>query len=113
MRQFAAMKAGSSQMKSLRCAIERLAAGRGKTDFGSVAHRSEQAAHNRQGVGSAPTGATKFMAYTYLLRHRPTGRVYYGARSADPEGDLFVRYFTEHQVSAYRKCGWIRKDLGR
>jgi hypothetical protein len=35
--------------------------------------------------------------YTYLIRHRPTGKVYYGYRSAnrvDPAQDLWKRYFT-------------------
>lgn len=35
--------------------------------------------------------------YTYLIRHRPTDRVYYGVRSAnkvDPEQDLWHHYFT-------------------
>ena len=35
--------------------------------------------------------------YTYLIRHRPTGKVYYGYRSAnrvDPVDDLWKRYFT-------------------
>jgi uncharacterized protein YdcH (DUF465 family) len=35
--------------------------------------------------------------YTYLIRHRPTGKVYYGYRSAnklDPEQDLWKQYFT-------------------
>jgi hypothetical protein len=35
--------------------------------------------------------------YTYLVKHRPTGRVYYGYRSAnkvDPEHDLWKQYFT-------------------
>ena len=36
-------------------------------------------------------------AYTYLIKHRPTGKVYYGFRSAntvDPEQDLWKQYFT-------------------
>nr|NDG05791.1 hypothetical protein [Oxalobacteraceae bacterium] len=35
--------------------------------------------------------------YTYLIRHRPTNRVYYGVRSAnkvEPEQDLWYHYFT-------------------
>ena len=35
--------------------------------------------------------------YTYLIKHRPTGKVYYGFRSAnkvDPEQDLWQHYFT-------------------
>jgi hypothetical protein len=35
--------------------------------------------------------------YTYLIRHRPTGKVYYGYRSANkvgPEQDLWKQYFT-------------------
>ena len=35
--------------------------------------------------------------YTYLIRHRPTGKVYYGYRSAnrvDPAQDLWTHYFT-------------------
>jgi len=35
--------------------------------------------------------------YTYLIRHRPTNRVYYGVRSAnkvDPDQDLWQHYFT-------------------
>lgn len=35
--------------------------------------------------------------YTYLIRHRPTGKVYYGYRSAnrvDPDQDLWKQYFT-------------------
>jgi hypothetical protein len=35
--------------------------------------------------------------YTYLIRHRPTNRVYYGVRSAnkvEPEQDLWHHYFT-------------------
>lgn len=35
--------------------------------------------------------------YTYLIRHRPTNRVYYGVRSAnrvDPADDLWNHYFT-------------------
>ena len=35
--------------------------------------------------------------YTYLIRHRPTGKVYYGFRAAnkvDPEQDLWHHYFT-------------------
>lgn len=35
--------------------------------------------------------------YTYLIRHRPTNRVYYGMRAAnkvDPEQDLWQHYFT-------------------
>jgi len=35
--------------------------------------------------------------YTYLIKHRPTGKVYYGYRSAnrvDPEQDLWKQYFT-------------------
>ena len=35
--------------------------------------------------------------YTYLIRHRPTGKVYYGYRSAnktEPIDDLWKRYFT-------------------
>lgn len=35
--------------------------------------------------------------YTYLIKHRPTGKVYYGYRSAnrvDPADDLWKRYFT-------------------
>ena len=35
--------------------------------------------------------------YTYLIRHRPTSKVYYGYRSAnrvDPEQDLWKQYFT-------------------
>lgn len=35
--------------------------------------------------------------YTYLIRHRPSGKVYYGYRSAnrvDPEQDLWKHYFT-------------------
>ena len=35
--------------------------------------------------------------YTYLIKHRPTGKVYYGFRSAnklDPHEDLWKQYFT-------------------
>jgi hypothetical protein len=35
--------------------------------------------------------------YTYLIRHRPSGKVYYGYRSAnkrDPHEDLWKQYFT-------------------
>lgn len=35
--------------------------------------------------------------YTYLIKHRPSGKVYYGYRSAnrvDPEQDLWKQYFT-------------------
>lgn len=35
--------------------------------------------------------------YTYLIKHRPTNRVYYGMRAAnkvDPEQDLWQHYFT-------------------
>lgn len=35
--------------------------------------------------------------YTYLIKHRPSGKVYYGFRSAnqvDPEQDLWKHYFT-------------------
>jgi hypothetical protein len=35
--------------------------------------------------------------YTYLIKHRPTGKVYYGFRSAnkvDPHEDLWKSYFT-------------------
>jgi hypothetical protein len=35
--------------------------------------------------------------YTYLIKHTPTGKVYYGFRSAnrvDPHEDLWKRYFT-------------------
>jgi len=35
--------------------------------------------------------------YTYLIKHRPTGKVYYGYRSAnrvDPCDDLWKQYFT-------------------
>jgi hypothetical protein len=35
--------------------------------------------------------------YTYLIKHRPTGKVYYGFRSAnkvDPQEDLWKQYFT-------------------
>jgi len=35
--------------------------------------------------------------YTYLIKHRPTGKVYYGFRSAnrvDPHEDLWKHYFT-------------------
>ena len=35
--------------------------------------------------------------YTYLIKHRPTGRVYYGYRSAnkiEPNEDLWKHYFT-------------------
>ena len=35
--------------------------------------------------------------YTYLIKHRPTGKVYYGYRSAnrvDPYDDLWKQYFT-------------------
>jgi hypothetical protein len=35
--------------------------------------------------------------YTYLIKHRPTGKVYYGFRSAnklDPHEDLWKNYFT-------------------
>jgi hypothetical protein len=35
--------------------------------------------------------------YTYLIKHRPTGKVYYGYRSAnrvDPSQDLWKKYFT-------------------
>lgn len=35
--------------------------------------------------------------YTYLIKHRPTGKVYYGYRSAnkvEPEEDLWKQYFT-------------------
>lgn len=36
-------------------------------------------------------------AYTYLIRHVPTNRVYYGVRFAnkvEPDEDLWIRYFT-------------------
>lgn len=36
-------------------------------------------------------------AYTYLIKHKPTGQVYYGFRSAntvEPEEDLWKKYFT-------------------
>jgi hypothetical protein len=36
-------------------------------------------------------------SYTYLIKHRPSGKVYYGYRSAnrvDPEQDLWKQYFT-------------------
>lgn len=36
-------------------------------------------------------------AYTYLIKHKPTGQVYYGFRGANtvaPEEDLWKRYFT-------------------
>ena len=36
-------------------------------------------------------------SYTYLIKHTPTGKVYYGFRSAnrvDPHEDLWKRYFT-------------------
>jgi len=36
-------------------------------------------------------------AYTYLIKHKPTGQVYYGFRSANtvsPEEDLWKKYFT-------------------
>jgi uncharacterized protein YdcH (DUF465 family) len=35
--------------------------------------------------------------YTYLIKHRPTGQVYYGVRSAnivDPHEDLWSKYYT-------------------
>jgi hypothetical protein len=35
--------------------------------------------------------------YTYLIKHKPTGKVYYGFRSAnrvDPQDDLWKNYFT-------------------
>ena len=35
--------------------------------------------------------------YTYLIRHQPTGKVYYGFRSAnkvEPHNDLWKHYFT-------------------
>jgi len=35
--------------------------------------------------------------YTYLIKHQPSGKVYYGYRSAnkvEPEADLWKRYFT-------------------
>jgi len=35
--------------------------------------------------------------YTYLIKHRPTGKVYYGFRSAnkvDPQEDLWNKYYT-------------------
>ena len=35
--------------------------------------------------------------YTYLIKHRPTGKVYYGYRSAnkvEPVEDLWKKYFT-------------------
>lgn len=35
--------------------------------------------------------------YTYLIRHRPTGKVYYGVRTAnrvEPHNDLWKHYFT-------------------
>jgi hypothetical protein len=35
--------------------------------------------------------------YTYLIKHRPTGQVYYGVRSAnkvDPQEDLWNKYYT-------------------
>ena len=38
--------------------------------------------------------------YTYLIRHRPTGKVYYGFRAAnktEPIDDLWKRYFTSSQ----------------
>jgi hypothetical protein len=36
-------------------------------------------------------------SYTYLIKHRPTGQVYYGVRSAnkvDPHEDLWNKYYT-------------------
>lgn len=36
-------------------------------------------------------------SYTYLLKHKPTGQVYYGVRTAnkvDPQDDLWKQYFT-------------------
>ena len=35
--------------------------------------------------------------YTYIIKHKPSGKVYYGVRSAnkvDPEQDLWNKYFT-------------------
>lgn len=43
---------------------------------------------------------TTYNPYTYLIRHNPTGAVYYGVRwknvrlSTQPEDDLWVNYFT-------------------
>lgn len=38
-------------------------------------------------------------AYTYLVKHKPSGRVYYGSRmSDDPENDLFITYFTSSKL---------------
>lgn len=38
-------------------------------------------------------------AYTYLVKHKPSGRVYYGSRmSDDPENDLFIIYFTSSKL---------------
>ena len=36
-------------------------------------------------------------AYTYLIKHKPTGKTYYGFRSAnkvEPQEDLWQQYFT-------------------
>lgn len=40
-------------------------------------------------------------AYTYLVKHKPSGKVYYGVRiknKIDPTDDLFVRYFTSSRI---------------
>ena len=40
-------------------------------------------------------------AYTYLVKHRPSGKVYYGVRiknDIDPIEDLFVKYFTSSKT---------------
>ena len=40
-------------------------------------------------------------AYTYLVKHRPSGKVYYGVRiknDIDPAEDLFVKYFTSSKT---------------
>ena len=46
-------------------------------------------------------------AYTYLVKHIPSGKVYYGSRKSDnPVGDLFIKYFTSSRDVAYL----IRRD---
>jgi hypothetical protein len=40
-------------------------------------------------------------AYTYLVKHKPSGKVYYGVRiknDIDPTKDLFVKYFTSSKT---------------
>lgn len=40
-------------------------------------------------------------AYTYLVKHKPSGKVYYGVRiknDIDPTEDLFIKYFTSSKT---------------